>query len=239
MFGIDETLLLLKQAQAGDNNAKEKLLLENMPLIKSVIRRFKYKGIEYDDLYQLGCVGFIKAIKNFDTKFNVKFSTYAVPMIAGEVKRFLRDDGVIKVSRSIKQKCILIKKYINRSIQENGQSPSIENIAKKFNIEQQDVIFTLESSFMPMSIHEKFNDDENASTFEERYSDDLSNENMLDKIILRDMISSLTAREKQVIILRYYFDKTQSEIADVLGVSQVQISRIENKILTNFKKNME
>lgn len=239
MFSVDETLLLLSQAQAGDDNAKEKLLLENTPLIKSVIRRFKYKGIEYDDLYQLGCVGFIKAIKNFDTKFNVKFSTYAVPMIAGEVKRFLRDDGIIKVSRSIKQKCMLIKKYINKSIQQNGESPSIDDIATKFNMESQDVIFTLESSFLPMSIHDKFNDDENASTFEERYSDVLANDSMIDKIILRDMISSLTAREKQVIILRYYFDKTQSEIADVLGVSQVQVSRIENKILTNFKKNME
>lgn len=238
MLGVEETLELLAKAKAGDNYAKETLLTENTPLIKSVIRRYKNKGIEYDDLYQLGCVGFVKAIRNFDTAFNVKFSTYAVPMIAGEIKRFLRDDGVIKVSRSIKQSCQIMKKYINERLLETGESPKIEEIAEHFGVDPQEVVFTLESSYMPMSINETYNDDENNSSLEERFSDDLSTDNMVDKLVLRDMISKLSAKEKQVIIMRYYLDKTQSEIASVLGVSQVQISRIENKVLEYFKKNM-
>lgn len=238
MLGVEETLELLAKAKAGDDYAKETLLTENTPLIKSVIRRYKNKGIEYDDLYQLGCVGFVKAIRNFDTTFNVKFSTYAVPMIAGEIKRFLRDDGVIKVSRSIKQSCQLMKKYINERLMETGESPKIEEIAEHFGVDPQEVVFTLESSYMPMSINETYNDDENNSSLEERFSDDLSTDNMVDKLVLRDMISKLSAKEKQVIIMRYYLDKTQSEIASVLGVSQVQISRIENKVLEYLKKNM-
>lgn len=236
MLSNDETLNLLNLAQSGDNNAKEILICENSPLIKSVIRRYKNKGVEDDDLYQLGCMGFVKAINNFSVEYNVKFSTYAVPMIAGEVKRFLRDDGSVKVSRSIKHNAILIKNFIINYQAKNGTEPSIEQISKQFNMDSQDVVLTMEASTQFVSIDDKFDDEDDSLA--ERTQDGFSPEKLNDKIALRDMINSLPAREKQVIIMRYYLDKTQSEIASTLGVSQVQISRIENKVLQNFKEMM-
>jgi len=236
MLSNEETLSLLLSAQNGDDSAKEILITENSPLIKSVIRRYKNKGVEDDDLYQLGCMGLVKAINNFSSDYNVKFSTYAVPMIAGEVKRFLRDDGSIKVSRSVKHNAILIKNYIANYQSITGAEPSIEQIAREFNMEQQDVVFTLEASNRLPSIDEKFDDEDDSLA--ERTQDGFSPERLLDKIVLRDMINALPAREKRIIIMRYYLDKTQSEIASSLGVSQVQISRIENKILQNFKEMM-
>lgn len=234
MLSNEETLNLLALAQSGDNNAKEILITENSPLIKSVIRRYKNKGVEAEDLYQLGCMGFVKAINNFSVEYNVKFSTYAVPMIAGEVKRFLRDDGSVKVSRSIKHNAILIKNYITTYQSENGVEPSIEQISKEFNLDPQDVIFTLEASTQLLSIDDKLDDEDDSLA--ERTQDSFSPEKLVDKLVLRDLIDALPAREKRVIIMRYYLDKTQSEIASTLGVSQVQVSRIENKILQNFKE---
>ena len=234
MLSNEETLNLITLAQNGNNNAKEILITENSPLIKSVIRRYKNKGVETDDLYQLGCMGFVKAINNFSAEYNVKFSTYAVPMIAGEVKRFLRDDGSVKVSRSIKHNAILIKNYIANFQAQTGYEPSIEQIATEFNFEPQDVVLTMEASTQLMSMDEKFDDEDDSLA--ERTQDSFSPEKLMDKIALRDMINALPAREKRIIIMRYYLDKTQSEIATTLGVSQVQISRIENKILQNFKE---
>lgn len=234
MLSNEETLNLIILAQKGDNNAKEILITENSPLIKSVIRRYKNKGVENEDLYQLGCMGFVKAINNFNSDYSVKFSTYAVPMIAGEVKRFLRDDGSVKVSRSVKHNAILIKNYIANYQSLSGTEPSIDTIATEFNMDIQDVVFTLEASTQFASIDDKIDDDDDSLA--ERTQDSFSPDKLVDKIVLRDMINALPAREKQVIIMRYYFDKTQSEIASKLGVSQVQISRIENKVLQNFKQ---
>jgi RNA polymerase sporulation-specific sigma factor len=234
MLSNEETLNLLELAKNGNDNAKEILMTENSPLIKSVIRRYKNKGVEPDDLYQLGCMGFVKAINNFSPEYNVKFSTYAVPMIAGEVKRFLRDDGSVKVSRSIKHNAILIKNYITEYQSRMGIEPSIDQISREFNLEPQDVILTLEASTQLVSIDDKLDDEDDSLA--ERTKDSFSPEKLVDKIALRDMINALPAREKRVIIMRYYLDKTQSEIASTLGVSQVQISRIENKILQNFKE---
>lgn len=234
MLSNEETLNLLTLAQHGDNSAKEILITQNSPLIKSVIRRYKNKGVEDEDLYQLGCMGFVKAINNFSADYSVKFSTYAVPMIAGEVKRFLRDDGSVKVSRSIKHNAVLIKNYISNYKALTGIEPSIDAIATEFNMDVQDVVFTLEASTQLVSIDDKIDDEDDSLA--ERTQDSFSPEKLVDKIVLRDMINALPAREKQVIIMRYYFDKTQSEIASKLGVSQVQISRIENKVLQNFKQ---
>lgn len=236
MLSNEETLALILSAKQGDNYAKEKLILENSPLIKSVIRRYKNKGIEEEDLYQLGSLGFVKAINNFSAEYNVKFSTYAVPMIAGEVKRFLRDDGSVKVSRSIKHNSIKIRNFISLYQSEHGVEPSIDVISKQFNLEPQEVVFTLEASTQLLSIDEKIDDEDDSLA--ERMPDGMSAEKLIDKISIRDMIHSLPARDKRIIILRYYMDKTQSEIASILGVSQVQISRLENKILENFKTTM-
>ena len=145
---------LISKAQDGNNEAKTELIEQNSPLIKSVIRRYRNKGVDYEDLYQLGCIGFLKAIRNFSDAFGVKFSTYAVPMIAGEVKRFLRDDGYIKVSRSVKSLASKINYYIEEYKNKNGDSPSIETIAEEFGIEAQEAVFVLDSSKFPVSLYD-------------------------------------------------------------------------------------
>lgn len=232
MLSNEETSSLLVKAKNGDIEAKQRLIEENSPLIKSIIRRYRNKGVEYDDLYQLGSLGFVKAINNYSESFGVKFSTYAVPMIAGEVKRFLRDDGSIKVSRSIKHNALIIKKFVEEEFAKNGVEPTVEEIATHFKMEMQDVIWALDSSTNALSIDDK---DDDELSISDRITSDFSQEKLVDKIAIREMIKKLNAREKQIIIMRYYLDKTQSEIASILGVSQVQISRIENKVLAGFK----
>ena len=238
MLTNEETFDLLNLAKNGDDFAKEKLISFNSPLIKSVIKRYLNKGVEYDDLYQLGAMGFVKAINNYDPTFNVKFTTYAVPMIAGEIKRFLRDDGTIKVSRSIKYMAIQVKNFISDYTKEHLNSPTLETISKSLNIEVNDVVLALEANVSPLSLNEKYNDSVDSMSLADKLTDSFSVENLVIKLALRELIESLAAREKQVIIMRYYLDKTQSEIAKELGVSQVQISRIENKVLLEMKEKL-
>ncbi len=235
MLTNDETFALLEQAKKGDDLAKEQLISFNSPLIKSIVKRYLNKGIEYDDLYQLGAMGFVKAINNYDPTFNVKFTTYAVPMIAGEIKRFLRDDGTIKVSRSIKYTAIQIKNFINEYNKQHLNNPTIETISKTLKIDENDVVLALEANVSPLSINEKLNNDNETNTIADKISDNFSVENFINKLALKEIIESLSVREKQIIVMRYYLDKTQSEIAKELGVSQVQISRIENKVLMEMK----
>lgn len=237
MLSNEETNDLVTQAKNGDDLAKEKLITVNSPLIKSVIKRYLNKGIEYDDLFQLGALGFVKAIKNYDSSFNVKFTTYAVPMIAGEIKRFLRDDGTVKVSRSIKHQSIQVKNFIVEYNQRHGTNPTLDQISQKFNMDKSDIVFVMEANTNPLSLNDKFEDDDSC-TLMDKISDDFSPEKYIDKLAIRELIENLSAREKQVIIMRYYMDKTQSEIAKALGVSQVQVSRIENKVLKEMKENI-
>ena len=237
MLSPEETVLHIRKAKAGDNTSKEILLENNSLLIKSVIRRFKNKGVEYDDLYQLGCIGFLKAINNFDEQYGVRFSTYAVPMIIGEVKRFLRDDGAIKVSRVIKMNARAINKFIENYKGGSGDVPTVDEISASLNIDREDVILALDSSKMPLSLSEAIDDgnDKKLELIDKIASDD-KEDDMVDKILLESVIDKLPPREKQIIIMRYYKDNTQSEIAEALGVSQVQISRIESKILKQIKE---
>ncbi len=236
-----ETLRLIKEAQNGSERAKSTLLENNYPLIKSVIKRFKNKGIEYDDLYQLGCVGFLKAIKNFNEEFNVKFSTYIVPMVAGEVKRFMRDDGAIKVSRALKSLHYNITKLTNDYRQKNnGQSPSIEYLAQELKVDTQEIVMALDSSKSLISLNEKYDeDDSNSPCIIERVAVKDESHEVIDYILLKEALEELDDREKKVIILRYFRNKTQSEVALALGVSQVQISRLETKILNKMRKKIE
>ncbi len=239
MLGQDETLDLIKKAQAGDELAKETLVKENSPLIKSVIRWFKDKGIDSEDLYQLGCLGFLKAINNFDCSFNVKFSTYVVPMVVGEIKRFMRDDGAVKVSRAIKGLNIKINKFVDALSLQNGKKPTISEIAEHFKISEQDVVMAMDSAKMPVSLYTPFDDgEEDGLTIIDRF-DGQENEDFVDKFALKDIIDKLEERDKKIILMRYFYDKTQSEIAERLGVSQVQVSRLENKILENLRKKLE
>ncbi len=225
---------LIERAQKGDETAKTELIEENSPLIKSVIRRYRNKGVDYEDLYQLGCIGFLKAIRNFSVQFGVKFSTYAVPMIAGEVKRFLRDDGYIKVSRSVKSLAGKISYFVESYKNTHNDSPDIETIASEFGIEPHEAVFALDSAKFPLSLYEKTDDEHNRSLMEKIASKETVEDN-LDKIVLKDAIASLDEREKKIVVLRYFRDKTQSEVARVLNVSQVQISRLENKILDKLR----
>jgi len=239
MLDAGQTLNLIEKAKVNDEFAKEKLIEENSPLIKSVVKRFLNKGIEYDDLYQLGSLGFLKAINNFDKSFGVKFSTYAVPMIAGEIKRYMRDTGVMKISRSVKTLSFKINKYVDAYSAENDRSPTIDEIADAMNVDPQDVIVAMESSRQIVSLNLDVSDgDGKQMSLEEKVADDNPFDNVVDNMVLYDAISKLSEREKKIVMLRYFRDKTQKEVASVLGVSQVQISRLENKIIEKIRTNL-
>lgn len=229
-MGNEEVYALIRLAKGGDKAAEEELLTRNVLLIKSIISRYRNKGVEYDDLYQLASLGFIKAVKNFDEKYGVRFSTYAVPMIAGEIKRFMRDDGSIKVSRALKTLSQKMNKYLGEE-QAKGNSPTVKELAEVFGVEEENVIFALDSNKMPISI---FAESDNETELVERLGSN-EEELMVDKINLKTIIEKLPDREKKIIILRYYRDKTQGEVAAYLGVSQVQVSRIENKIIEKMR----
>ena len=232
----EKVLQLVKEAQNGSQEAKTQLIEENSPLIKSVIKRFKDKGVEYDDLYQIGCIGFLKAIKNFDSSFGVKFSTYVVPMVIGEIKRFMRDDGAIKVSRALKTLNLQINRYILDFYEKNQRKPTIEELSKHFQVEEQDIIMAMDSAKMPISIYSPLEEDAESSSIIDRIEpqEDV-NQKMIDDIALKEVVKKLDERDRKIIILRYYYDKTQSEIAKELKISQVQVSRLESKILDNLK----
>ena len=239
MLENNQILLLVAKAQKGEQSAKALLLEENSSLIKSVIKRFKDKGVEYDDLYQLGCMGFLKAIKNFNPSFNVKFSTYVVPMVIGEIKRFMRDDGAIKVSRALKTLNLQINKYVESFEGEHGKKPSIEEIAKHFKTEQQEIIMAMEASKMPVSLSTPVDDDSDSINMADRIeAEEDTNEKMINNIALKELLDKLEERDRKIIMLRYFFDKTQTEIAKKLNISQVQVSRLENKILENLRNKL-
>ncbi len=235
MLDREELNEYLRQAKIGDEKAKEKIFTENAPLIKSIVKRFKGKGVEYDDLYQIACIGFLKAVKNYDESFGVKFSTYTVPMVIGEIKRYMRDNGAIKVSRTLKILANKINKYIDEYQTANDASPSVENIAEKFGISPEEVAEALDSARMPLSIYDKFEDEDDAQELIEKIPSGEREEDMLNKIMLTGVIESLSERDRKIVVLRYFRDKTQAEIAESLGLSQVQISRLENKIIDKIR----
>lgn len=237
MLDHETTLKLIQLAQNGDQNAKQTLVTENSPLIKSIIKRYIGKGIEYDDLFQLGAMGFVKAINNFSREYNVKFSTYVVPMIIGEIKRFMRDDGAVKVSRTIKTFNLQINKFIEQFQKENGEKPTIDKIAKEFDVPNQEVVFAMDSAKMPISLYTPFEGDgERSLLVVDRFTADDKSEELFDSIFLRETLKKLESRDKKIILLRYFRDKTQSEIAKELGISQVQVSRLETKILEKIRE---
>jgi RNA polymerase sporulation-specific sigma factor len=239
MLDVDETNELIRRAKSGVGEAKEKLLLENTNLIKSIVKRYLGKGVEYDDLYQLASMGLIKAISGFDESFGVRFSTYAVPMIAGEIKRFMRDDGSIKVSRAIKGTAKRINLYIEEYTAEHGVQPTVKAISQKFEMPESEVVFTMGSTRMPLSIYNQgeYKDEKGQELLEKLALSD-GQEDIIENLQLKCAIDSLPEREKKVIMLRYFRDMTQSEVAHMLGVSQVQVSRIETKIMETFRQNL-
>ncbi|MBR5192687.1 MAG: sigma-70 family RNA polymerase sigma factor [Clostridia bacterium] len=231
----DELLSYIRRAQNGDDFSKEIIFKENNALIKSIVRRFKNKGVEYEDLFQIACIGFVKAINNFNESYNVKFSTYSVPMIIGEIKRYMRDNGSIKVSRSVKILANKLNRFIENYQSIYNTSPEIELLTNKFNSSYEEVVMALDSAKMPLSIYDKFEDDEEGQELIEKIPTNFSEEKLVNKIQLATIIENLTEKERKIIILRFFRDKTQMETAKLLGVSQVQVSRLENKVLEKIR----
>lgn len=238
MRDFEETKKLILKAQAGDEEAKEFLIEDNMPLIKSIVKRYRGKTVEYDDLIQLGSLGLLKAILNFDISYGVKFSTYAVPMIAGEIKRYIRDDGSIKVSRALKLASYKIAQFCESYNHEYNREPTIDEIAENLGIEKEEAVFAMESTRFPLSLYEKA-DEESGLTLIDKIVIENSDDDVIDKLQLFDVIKNLPDRDKKIILLRYFRDKTQSEVAEELGVSQVQVSRLESKIIEKLKNELD
>ena len=225
---------LIAQAQAGETWATETLIEENSGLIWSVARRFLGRGVESDDLYQLGCLGFLKAVEGFDLGYGTQFSTYAVPKIAGEIRRFLRDDGAVKVSRSIKEQAATIKATRNRLMTALGQEPTIQEISRQTGFSPEEIALAEMATAATESIQRESG--EEGFTLENILTDTESEERMVEKIALRQAIDALPEREKTVINLRYFHSLTQQRVAKVMDVSQVQVSRIEKKAIALLRE---
>jgi RNA polymerase sporulation-specific sigma factor len=229
----------IKKAKSGDKAAQSILVEKNIGLVWSIVKRFQNRGYEAEDLFQIGCIGLIKAINKFDSNFNVKLSTYAVPMIIGEIKRFIRDDGIIKVSRSLKElgnKARITKEIM---IKELGREPTISEIANKLNTPSEELVMAIEASYTPDSLFSTVGEGDSSQMLLMDKIDGIINHNemdLVDKIAIRQVVDSLKPREKQIIILRYFKEKTQFQIAKLLGISQVQVSRIEKRILEDIRK---
>ncbi len=240
-FNYNDNTELIKLAKSGNDEAMNKLVEVNTPLVSSICKKFMNRGYEYEDIFQIGSMGLVKAINNFDSSFNVRFSTYAVPMIIGEIKRFLRDDGMIKVSRNTK---ILAKKlhYDKETlVKELNREPTIDELAAFSNVDKEDIVFALESVNNMQYLYDTIHQDEGTPVL---LIDKLSespdeDNNMIDKIALKEAINSLDIKSKEIIMLRYFKDKTQIQVAKMLGISQVQVSRIEKKVLVLMRKYLE
>ena len=227
---------LIDLAQQGDEQAKERLITENSGLIWSVARRFLGRGTEADDLYQLGCVGFLKAVEGFDLEFGTQFSTYAVPKIAGEIRRFLRDDGAVKVSRTIKEHATTIRTMRNHLSTALGREPTVFEISRQTGLSPEEIALAENATAMTQSIHSQAG--EEGFSLELILSDTETEEVMVEKISLRQAIERLPEREKMVIQMRYFHGLTQQRVSKVLSVSQVQVSRIEKKAIDLLRQMM-
>lgn len=225
------------KAQTGDEQAMTDLLNNNKGLIWNIVKRFTGRGYETEDIYQIGCMGFIKAIKRFDTSFEVQISTYAVPYILGEIKRFIRDDGAIKVSRSTKELAIKILELQKEHMNKTGEEISLSQISKTLKIPKEEITFALDCLKPVSSIYEETSgSSDDDRTIIDKLTDNQDEANTVtDRIALKQLIENLDNREKQIIMLRFYKDKTQAQVAKVLGITQVQVSRIEKKILNSMK----
>ncbi len=222
--------------EAGKDKEKLGILVEqNSGLVWSIVKRFLGRGYEAEDLFQIGSIGLIKAIKNFNPEYEVKLSTYAVTYILGEIKRFIRDDGIIKVSRSIKDLCVKIKDIENRKMKE-GENVTVEEIAKELKVDKEEIILALDSTKQVESIFVESNDDKNNTTLLDKLSNNKDEvEEVINEISIKDILNKMNKRDKEIILLRYFRGKTQSEVAKIMNISQVQVSRLEKKILNNMK----
>ena len=236
----DEAQALLRRAKAGDKSAREELISGNLRLVLSVIQKFSGRGENVDDLFQVGCIGLIKAIDNFDTTQNVKFSTYGVPMIAGEIRRYLRDNSSVRVSRSKRDKEYSVIQQREKLAAETRRDTDTQQIAAALGIKREEVVFSLDAISDPVSLFEPVYSDagESVRVMDQLRDDRDTDESWLERLALSDAISSLGEREKRILALRYYDGKTQMEVADEIHISQAQVSRLERNAIAQIKKNI-
>ena len=235
---MDHTIALIQKSHEGDKAAREQLVEENVGLIWCVVKRFYGRGLENEDLFQIGSIGLLKAIDKFDLSYDVKFSTYAVPMISGEIKRFLRDDGMIKVSRTLKELSYKIFQTREKLLDLLGREPTIEELAEKMQIDKEEIVEALEAGSEVESIYKPIHQKEGN---EIRLMDKLEEkehreEKILDHMLLQQLLGTLEKEERTLIYMRYFQDKTQTQVGKELGISQVQVSRMEKKIMENLRK---
>lgn len=238
LLSDEEMRLLLRQAQAGDAQARDRLVNCNLKLVFNLVKRFQNRGYDLEDLFQIGCIGLIKAIDKFDLNYDVKFSTYAVPMIIGEIRRFLRDDNPVKISRSVKEAAYRIQKVRERLAKRLGREPTIGEVAGELGVSREEVVGALEAAQSPASIYETLHQDEGDPIY---LLDQLRGETseeapLLERMMVNDLLASLPEREKQILTWRFFEDLTQMEVARRLGLSQVQVSRLERQALRKLKE---
>ncbi|WP_366017850.1 RNA polymerase sporulation sigma factor SigF [Thermanaeromonas sp.] len=238
LLSEEETLKLLRRAKEGDREARERLINCNLKLVFNIVQRFQNRGYELEDLFQIGTIGLIKAIDKFDLSYQVKFSTYAVPMILGEIKRFLRDDSSVKVSRSLKETAFKVNRAREELAKKLGREPGINEIAQALDLSREEIVAALEAIQSPGSIHETvYQDDGDPIYVLDQLQDESEQEPAwLDKIALKEVLLKLPEKHRKVIVMRFFQDKTQTEVAEKLGLSQVQISRIERQALARLRE---
>lgn len=234
----NRTTELLIQAQSGNQTAREQLVKENLGLVWSIVHRFSNRGYETEDLFQIGSIGLIKAIERFDLNFDVKFSTYAVPMISGEIRRFLRDDGVIKISRSVKENYWKIQQTMQQLQKQSGQEVTISQLARETGLSPEEILLAMDAPVEVESLNKAFVGHEGKeSTLEERIPAKVDEKELIDnRIVLEQSLSRLNTKERQLIYMRYFQDCTQTKVAQALNMTQVQVSRLEKKILKNLRE---
>ena len=235
MLTQSEMRILIAKSQAGDQLARKRMIEGNTRLVWSIVQRFASRGVELDDLFQIGCIGLMKSIDKFDLQFTVKFSTYAVPMIIGEIQRFLRDDGIIKVSRSIRELNFKIRHASDEFLKVNERMPTTKELAQILDVSVDDIVLAADAMRDPNSIYEQLYERDGDSIILLDQVRDERSEMAFSYLPLKDVVSRLDLREQMIIYLRYQLDYTQTEIAERLGISQVQVSRLEKKILQHLK----
>ena len=237
---MDETMRLIAMAHEGDKEARDRLVMDNVGLIWSIVRRFQGRGYEMEDLFQIGSIGLIKAIDKFDMSYDVKFSTYAVPMITGEIKRFLRDDGMIKVSRSIKEMGAKVKQARESLSYCLGREPTIEEIAKDVGASREEVAASIEAGAEVESLYKTINKNDESSIYliDKIEEEGQAQEHLLNQMVLKELLTTLGDKERELIVRRYFENQTQTQIAQALNISQVQVSRMEKKILKQLRERM-
>ena len=235
---MERTAELIRRSQDGDKEARDTLIQENMGLVHHVVRRFLGRGAEAEDLTQIGAIGLMKAIERFDLSYEVRFSTYAVPMIAGEIRRFLRDDSMLKVSRSLKELAVKAAKLREKLFMEQGEEPGLPELARQLGVEPEELVLACDSCSEVESLHKIIyqGDGEGVSLMERVEEKRDEQEALLTGMLVRELLDTLEPKERRLILLRFFYDKTQAQVAGELGMTQVQVSRLEKKILLTLKK---